>query len=57
MPFRKIEAGWAKQICTSSEHNPPQHIYLEPGVYEYECPVCHQKQIVKITEPKLYGDI
>ena len=30
--------------CISSEHNPPTHIYLNPGKYEWECPLCHEKQ-------------
>ena len=26
--------------CLSPEHDPPSHIVLEPGVYEYTCPAC-----------------
>ena len=29
--------------CMSPEHDPPQHIALEPGTYEYTCPACGQK--------------
>lgn len=26
--------------CMSPQHNPPSHMYLEAGVYEYICPSC-----------------
>lgn len=26
--------------CMSPEHNPPGHIVLSPGTYEYTCPLC-----------------
>jgi hypothetical protein len=26
--------------CRHPEHNPPQFIYLEPGIYEHTCPGC-----------------
>lgn len=26
--------------CLSPEHNPPSHIVLQPGTYEYTCPSC-----------------
>jgi hypothetical protein len=32
--------GDLPDICTSTEHNPPGHIVLRDGVYEYECPSC-----------------
>ena len=40
--FRKIDGGktpWNKE-CHHPEHNPPGHIVLQPGAYEYECPGC-----------------
>jgi hypothetical protein len=39
--LRKI--GEAKMPCIHPEHNPPTHIVLEPGLYEYECPGCGRK--------------
>ena len=30
----------APQPCFHPEHNPPTHIVLEPGLYEYTCPNC-----------------
>jgi len=26
--------------CIHPEHNPPTHIVLRPGIYEYTCPAC-----------------
>lgn len=42
MPFKKISEipGWAQKHCKSPEHNPPSHISLPPGVYDYSCPAC-----------------
>jgi hypothetical protein len=34
--------------CLSDEHNPPRHVVLEPGIYEYECPQCHKKTVFRI---------
>jgi len=48
--LRKI-SGDEMKYCTSSEHNPPKHIVLEPGRYEYVCPSCGHKQI--FTVPKI----
>jgi len=38
MPLKKIKDY--TRVCISPEHNPPTNIVLEPGKYEYECPVC-----------------
>ena len=40
--LRKI-ADAESAPCMSPEHNPPMHIVLEPGTYEYVCPACGQK--------------
>lgn len=42
--------GGLKQLekfnpCTSPSHNPPSHIVLTPGKYEYTCPQCGYKTI------------
>lgn len=37
--------------CTHLEHNPPTHIYLEPGVYEHTCPGCGRTSI--FTVPRI----
>ena len=34
------KTGEARPPCMSPEHNPPSHIVLEPGDYEYTCPSC-----------------
>lgn len=44
MPIYKI--GEVKQPCLHPEHNPPTHIVLEPGIYEYVCPGCGAKDCV-----------
>lgn len=36
--------------CSSPEHNPPSHIALHPGVYEYTCPICGSTVIFKVPE-------
>ncbi len=35
--------------CISKEHNPPNNIYLTPGVYRWTCPECGQTTIFTIT--------
>lgn len=38
--------------CRSPEHDPPRMIVLEPGTYEYTCPLCGKVQI--FTVPTTY---
>lgn len=33
-----------KYPCNNPEHNPPGHIVLKPGRYEYICPGCGHRQ-------------
>ena len=46
-------AGGLKKVddvpmpCVHPEHNPPTHIVLQPGVYEYTCPGCGR--VVRFT--------
>ena len=54
MPLRKIEDNQCdkyKELCQHPEHNPPSHMVLEPGTYEYTCPACHN--IVIFTVPRI----
>lgn len=37
--------------CVSPEHNPPTHIVLEDGVYEYTCPSCGKKVDFIVMRP------
>ena len=37
--FKKIK-DYTKKVCLNPSHNPPSHMYLEPGLYEYTCPSC-----------------
>lgn len=32
------------QRCIHPNHNPPMHIYLTDGIYEYTCPSCGHVQ-------------
>lgn len=58
MPIRKVgdpperkSAGWAlhdRLPCQHPEHDPPGHLVLAPGIYEYECPGCGEKRIIRI---------
>ncbi len=50
--FRRIDTPVDnKGECTSIEHNPPSHMYLEGGTYEYTCPQCGNT--VTIIVPKI----
>jgi len=52
MPFRKIsDFNPPLPPCSHPEHNPPSHIVLPPGEWEYECPGCGSK--VKISSPSI----
>jgi predicted RNA-binding Zn-ribbon protein involved in translation (DUF1610 family) len=49
MPLKKIDTPEnMKKICLHPEHNPPMHIVLEPGKYEYTCPACGNKVIFTV---------
>lgn len=41
MPTKKIAD--LPGLCTHPDHNPPMHQVFEPGIYEHECPSCHEK--------------
>ena len=49
MPLVKISEPVKK--CIHPEHNPPMHIYLEPGTYKYICPACGE--ITEFTVPDI----
>ena len=51
MSFKKIadfEPEPSQQPCSGREHNIPMLIAMPAGIYEWECPECHHKTIVKI---------
>jgi hypothetical protein len=52
-PLRKLDCPEPRMPCASPEHNPPSHIYLEAGHYEYECPACGQKTEFRVSNPTL----
>lgn len=35
--------------CMHPEHNPPNMIVFDPGVYEHTCPACGAKMIFTVT--------
>ena len=49
--LRKIAE--APKPCLHPEHNPPGHVVLEDGVYEYECPGCGAKTVFTVSKPTL----
>lgn len=46
--LRKIFEPSPEKMCLSSEHNPPGDIVLEPGGYEYICPLCGHRQVFTV---------
>ena len=49
--MKKIADYPQSRRCRHPEHEPPSMIVLTPGIYEHECPRCHQKQEI-IIRPK-----
>lgn len=52
MSFKRIEDGEKYdpvRPCLHPEHNPPMHIVLGPGTYEWACPNCGRKQTVVVN--------
>ena len=45
--LRKI-GNAPEPVCRHPEHNPPMHIHLEPGTYEYVCPGCGRTVIFSV---------
>lgn len=51
MPIEKIGdhvSGWDGFFCKSREHNPPQGLYLAPGIYKWICPDCGKYQMLYV---------
>ena len=40
-----------EEPCKHPEHNPPMHISLENGVYEYTCPACGKRVEFVVNNP------
>jgi predicted RNA-binding Zn-ribbon protein involved in translation (DUF1610 family) len=51
-PFRPLkpeeEKKWDLERCSSTEHNPPMHIVLKPGLHIWICPKCGQEQTIRV---------
>lgn len=43
--------GEVKRACRNPSHNPPMHIVLEDGIYEWTCPGCKQTQTFTVVRP------
>lgn len=52
MPTRKLDddtdLSQEPRPCLHPEHNPPRMRVFTPGLYEYECPACHQKVTFRV---------
>ncbi len=46
MPLKKLRDE--KPPCMHPEHNPPSHMVLSPGEYEYTCPHCGHKVVFSV---------
>lgn len=46
----KRPMSWIRKACFHPEHNPPGHIVLKPGLYEYTCPGCGRTTLIKVPE-------
>lgn len=48
--FRKVKTTVYKKPCLHPEHNPPAHIVLSPGTWEWSCPSCGQTIRFEVPE-------
>lgn len=48
MPLKKIAEPNERNGCPSRDHNPPNMIVLQPGLYEYTCPACGASQTFRV---------
>jgi len=55
MSLRKLndEKTWKlAEQCISTEHNPPSHVCLESGTYEWTYPACGHKTVFVVSRPQ-----
>lgn len=55
MPFTTFEPfddnhKYIFEPCKSSEHNPPSHMFLEPGTYVWTCPSCGKSTVIIVPK-------
>lgn len=50
---KKIANLPKNETCRDREHNPPNMIVYEDGVYEHTCPSCGNKIIFTVRKPML----
>ena len=55
MPTRKISDPKEdrQNVCRSGDHEPPQMMVFEPGLYEHTCPACGKRTVFRVTKPTL----
>lgn len=56
MPTRKL-SDLPRAYCTDREHEPPQHMVYENGLYEHECPSCGNKIRFTVNRPTFYEQL
>ena len=50
MPTSKIKDLKEPVICRHPEHDPPNMMVYQPGVYEHVCPACGRKQTFTVRQ-------
>lgn len=48
MPLKKIRDLPEKKICRDPEHEFPNMMVLEPGIWEHTCPGCGKATVVRV---------
>lgn len=52
MPLRRLR-DLPEPYCKSQYHEPPAHLVLEEGVYEYQCPDCKRHTTFTVRRPRV----
>jgi len=53
MPLKKLSELPDHETCRHPEHDPPMHIVLRPGIYEYTCPACGRSITFRVQPASL----
>ena len=51
MPTKKIAD--LPRVCRHPEHNPPNMMVYQDGVWEHVCPACGARKVFTISNPRL----
>lgn len=54
MGLKKIKGDkqWVRRPCMSPGHNPPSHMALSPGTYEWTCDACGNVITFTVSGPR-----